>query len=640
MTPATTYRTALLSPSKHVQDQETFMCCSTVALINQPTDHTTQEREKTSESFSSRVNAILETWIEKSGQTFDGRLCKRRLVTEDIHELMRAARTPIWRARASTAFSNLRTLDLSRNQLTSLPDAFCRALPLLQKLNLSWNQLTSCPTALAHLTSLKELNLTNNQLSGPNALPGWLFRRWPDLRVLRLSANQITALPAELGELSTLEVLELGSIYGGNLLTEFPPGTLARLKSLVELNLTDNRLVELDLTTNDNDKVDRILPALMHLTLTNNRLAKLPEELAACRSLRTLCLGNNQLTNLPVELADLYDLEFLDITYNQLTFWPAELDVLAKRGCTIILAGNPLDMNVHKPENCQESIAESACQQDNTSINQTDNINHQDTISSAFETVHTHHINYGQKTPNCDVNQYHSPDISSPSHTDEALVSALQSLSLPAHLAAAVTHGYSMPLCRTLSQPPSAPSTPDTPSAWVTSTPTMTSTIHSGSIPTTPKVKSSGPPSLLELAARALLRHGQPVPYYSLPDHLTQYLAGGAHACAYCGGPFVGEWVGTLRRGRFGGHGVHRWLRYCSEQCQMNSDLDAATRTLASFQDCRVNFRSGHPCQNYLIMIYNASTHLGRKQHVKPMACCVHDGHANLALMIFQLKKK
>ncbi|RKP09756.1 hypothetical protein THASP1DRAFT_22431 [Thamnocephalis sphaerospora] len=313
------------------------------------------------------VDAIFDSQASENSGTFDRRLCRRSLTDEDLYALTRAMRAPIWRARAFAAFSSLLTLDLSRNRLTTLPDAFCRALPSLRKLNLAHNHISSCPLGLAHLTALHELNLTSNRMTGTDALPGWLLRRWPTLRVLRLSNNQLSELPAELGELVQLEVLELGSVFGGNCLQSLPRGSLARLRHLVELDLTGNRLMELDLlpTSASDERSDgnseewmqtfmdmdeetlrddaaRPLPALAHLTLTNNHLAILPAALADCQSLRTLRVDGNQLAQLPVELADLDKLELFDVARNQLTFWPAELDILARRGCTVVLACNPL----------------------------------------------------------------------------------------------------------------------------------------------------------------------------------------------------------------------------------------------------------------------------------------------------------
>ncbi|MCY3411763.1 MAG: leucine-rich repeat domain-containing protein [Candidatus Heimdallarchaeota archaeon] len=93
---------------------------------------------------------------------------------------------------------SLRSLYLSTNQLTSLPEL---NLPNLSYLNLSNNQLTSLPEL--NLPNLNYLNLSNNQLTSLPEL------NLPNLRSLYLSNNQLESLPKALISLSNLRVLSL-----------------------------------------------------------------------------------------------------------------------------------------------------------------------------------------------------------------------------------------------------------------------------------------------------------------------------------------------------------------------------------------------------------------------------------------------
>ena len=65
------------------------------------------------------------------------------------------------------------TLNLSNNQLTTLPEAIAQ-LSNLSLLDLSNNQLTRLPEAIAQLSNLRLLDLRNNQLTTlPEAIKQW-----------------------------------------------------------------------------------------------------------------------------------------------------------------------------------------------------------------------------------------------------------------------------------------------------------------------------------------------------------------------------------------------------------------------------------------------------------------------------------
>ena len=61
--------------------------------------------------------------------------------------------------------ADLRSLDLSRNQLVRLPSDFSRHLSTVQRLNLSSNRISGIePTSLAGLTRLQQLDLSHNRI--------------------------------------------------------------------------------------------------------------------------------------------------------------------------------------------------------------------------------------------------------------------------------------------------------------------------------------------------------------------------------------------------------------------------------------------------------------------------------------------
>lgn len=103
-----------------------------------------------------------------------------------------------------------RALDLSNRGLTSIPsDTFTKTD--LERLDLSGNRLSGAPQAeIRHLKNLKTLDLSDNQLTGLPAELGQLSK----LETLDVSNNKLTGLPLELGNLTRLRLLDVsGNSY-------------------------------------------------------------------------------------------------------------------------------------------------------------------------------------------------------------------------------------------------------------------------------------------------------------------------------------------------------------------------------------------------------------------------------------------
>ena len=101
--------------------------------------------------------------------------------------------------------SNKDSLDLSNKGLSKVPEyVFSRTE--LTELNLSGNRLTGAlPGEIRHLTKLRKLDASDNQMTGVPAEVGQLN----NLEELDLSNNQLTGLPLELGNLKNLQVIDL-----------------------------------------------------------------------------------------------------------------------------------------------------------------------------------------------------------------------------------------------------------------------------------------------------------------------------------------------------------------------------------------------------------------------------------------------
>ncbi len=157
--------------------------------------------------------------------------------------------------------SQLRELDLGRNQLTGSIPPQLGQLGHLQGLNLGLNQLTgSIPPELGQLGQLQVLDLSYNELTG--TIPPELGQLG-HLQGLDLSDNGLTgSMPSQLGRLCRLEWLNLGY----NQLTGTIPPQLGQLGHLRELDLSRNRL-----TGSIPTSLESLLQ-LRELNFTGNRL--------------------------------------------------------------------------------------------------------------------------------------------------------------------------------------------------------------------------------------------------------------------------------------------------------------------------------------------------------------------------------
>ncbi|NXK84575.1 LRCH1 protein, partial [Amazona guildingii] len=121
--------------------------------------------------------------------------------------------------------------DLSKNRLTEVPTELCHFVSL-ETLNVYHNCIKIIPDAIVNLQMLTYLNLSRNQLS---SLPACLCGL--PLKVLIASNNKLGSLPEEIGQLKQLMELDVSC----NEITALPQ-QIGQLKSLKELNVRRNYL--------------------------------------------------------------------------------------------------------------------------------------------------------------------------------------------------------------------------------------------------------------------------------------------------------------------------------------------------------------------------------------------------------------
>ena len=163
-----------------------------------------------------------------------------------------------------------------------------------QRLNFSCG-LKEFPVEIYELAdTLEILDLSGNDLS---SLPDD-FSRLHKLRVLFCSDNQFTHLPEVLGKCLHLSMVGFKS----NKISIVPATALG--KSLRWLILTDNKITELPAEIG-------LCTQLQKLMLSGNQLQTLPNEMAACTSLELIRIAANRFSRLPDWLFNLPRLSWL-----------------------------------------------------------------------------------------------------------------------------------------------------------------------------------------------------------------------------------------------------------------------------------------------------------------------------------------
>ncbi|XP_011151709.1 chaoptin isoform X2 [Harpegnathos saltator] len=253
---------------------------------------------------------------------------------------------------------HLQWLDLRHNDLFEVDFDCFKNTKNLQVLRLSWNEITDIPAeALKPLKKLRIVDLSHNKL---RSLPDNMFTD-SNIESLDLSHNQFTRIPIKsmsLNSAASLANLDMSwNILSGIHNTD----TIFRLRGLVWLDLSYNRLVRLD------DGVFSDLPYLAHLDLSHNKqliletrgrtfygledtllylslsnisLLSVPE--LPLRRLQTLYLAHNELASIPAEMSsNLTYLHYLDLSFNDLTVVPLITHSLPELK-TFNLADNPI----------------------------------------------------------------------------------------------------------------------------------------------------------------------------------------------------------------------------------------------------------------------------------------------------------
>lgn len=242
---------------------------------------------------------------------------------------------------------NVGYLNLSGNELKNIPKEISKLINL-KELNLQNNKLEELPSEIGHIHNLKRLVLSNNKLKKlPEEIKNlnkieeiYLDRNFleefteitslKNLKILSLFDNKITQLHPNIGSLINLEILNLSN---NNL--EVVPFTICSLHNLTQLYLDRNnisefpnieensifKLTNLSLSVNKLNKIPlgvKYLTQLKRLSLYNNNIKEISKEIVNLLNLEELKLSNNLIEELPIELIQLTKLKVLDLTGNSI----------------------------------------------------------------------------------------------------------------------------------------------------------------------------------------------------------------------------------------------------------------------------------------------------------------------------------
>ncbi|KMZ73773.1 Leucine rich repeat protein [Zostera marina] len=173
---------------------------------------------------------------------------------------------------------------------------------VFRKIDLSGMSLNSLSNPSLNLSLITKLDLSNNNLK---TIPESLTARLLNLLELDVHSNQLTSLPNSIGCLSKLQVLNVSA----NLL-KILPKSVDDCKCLEELNANFNRLETISKT------MGYELSNLQKLSLNSNKLSFLPQSISHITTLRILDVHLNALQSLPEGLESLIHLKILNISQN------------------------------------------------------------------------------------------------------------------------------------------------------------------------------------------------------------------------------------------------------------------------------------------------------------------------------------
>ncbi|KAF9905481.1 hypothetical protein BX616_001005 [Lobosporangium transversale] len=511
----------------------------------------------------------------------------------------------------------LQVLIMSQNHIEGpVPPQLCSSLTQLKTLRLCANQITSLPHTLARLDKLESLSL--GSVYGGNLLttfPADCIQHMLGLRELDLSHNKLCFLPADIGHPHS----HLRQLNASDNKLEAIPKSIGLCRELRNLNLGRNQLTSLPTEIADLKQLDT-------LDLSENLLCVIPGDVADFLTKTTLLLTGNPFTRgyCDANRNPVSEIGGLSIAQpSDEERYAAMLKSLSRRAIlnSAVSSSSSSTPTAATIAGGRESPRPSASAESGYEMDQDERLDYHlyytrhalssrppsragsvGGLSEAGGNISDYANNYGRSSN--DLNGT-GTGYSTPRFNVEAVLSDIDSFFdyIPSlsHNGARTTSTTAISSSTTTAEPsifdgtvlsassPSMTTSPTslTPAAALqldTSTPGQTPA-QSNPIPdlsgsrgssVTPPLPGRRPtvtssnffPTLKELAARAVLYCGEPLPLEYIPETVVEYLQPGARPCAFCRRPYVKEWISSVRVKSYLGHpAVARRVRFCSTTC-------------------------------------------------------------------------
>uniref|UniRef100_A0A0K0FTR3 Calponin-homology (CH) domain-containing protein n=1 Tax=Strongyloides venezuelensis TaxID=75913 RepID=A0A0K0FTR3_STRVS len=176
-------------------------------------------------------------------------------------------------------------VDMTDNRLTEIPQIIIEKMKLLETLILAKNVIKTLPTCMKGFNSLNYLDLSSNNLT---TIPSAIFSL--PLQILLLSNNKLDTVSGDIVQMApTIQELD----FSKNRITSIT-SNISLLKQLRKLNLRSNRLGALPSEMASLD--------LYSLDISANRLTHIPVEFCSMQSLIHLSILDNPLLSPPIEI--------------------------------------------------------------------------------------------------------------------------------------------------------------------------------------------------------------------------------------------------------------------------------------------------------------------------------------------------